>query len=230
MRTRFGNLSLTIGPRASGDIEHDREHETADARLFNTQEQSALFKLPTEIRLYIYELLLVIPCDSHGIRITNTPARPHEPTVLSVLATCKLVNSEAETIFYSLNRLSIEQSDFLSTLGHRRLNAIRRVSIPGSKAASVLNSLNGLERAANLESLYFVRKQSIRFTNVSEWRMMAPQLMAAVERIEGLQEVRVITPKVENATAHEEAQIRRLDQVDQRLCRTAKGSRVGLQG
>ena len=75
-------------------------------------------------------------------------------------------------------------------------------------------------------SLYIVREQSIRFIRVSERRVMAAQLVGALERVEGLEEVRVVTPGVEDATAREQERRRELDEVDRRLRGTVKDSRA----
>lgn len=223
LQTRFGLLSFTLKPSGTGTTQSSNE-ETEMASSINTQEQSPLFRLPPELRLQIYELILKIHSDNDIVHTTNNPTT--RPSVLSILETCRVIDSEAAPIFYILNTLSTSHpSSFLSSLGLRRRNAITRFAVTAFTAAELHISLKGLEPVSQLKSLHIVRKQSVRFTSVSEWRMMAPQLVAVIGRFEKLEEVKVITPEVRDATAREQADLQSLEEVDRRLCAAVRGAR-----
>lgn len=59
------------------------------------QDQCRLFKLPAEIRNYIYELALAVEPDELGELFISRRLSPSEDTVLNMLGSCRLIYQEA---------------------------------------------------------------------------------------------------------------------------------------
>lgn len=109
-------------------------------RIVNSQPQSRLFTLPAEIRNHIYTLVLTVPTHDEAIwspqystppiLLIPYPNDPNKPTVLSLLATCRLVHDEAYGIFYSMQSLELDHHTMPSTrlLSKQRLAAFREVT------------------------------------------------------------------------------------------------------
>lgn len=232
MSTRFGQLSFTINPGGTGNTRPTTRTGTGIATETrpdtSLQGQSPLFnKLPTEIRLYIYELVLHIPTNNHAVRITNDPDTPRKSSILSILQTCQLINSEAETLFYTLNRLMPLKPAFWASLhqNHRRRNAITKLAIPATHPGAAHMALEALTAAPNLKSLYLIREQSARFADIPSWRMMLRQCETAIGNLEKLEELKVITPEVRDPTAPDLVRMGQLKEVDRRLIAAVGRSR-----
>ncbi|EME83003.1 uncharacterized protein MYCFIDRAFT_80575 [Pseudocercospora fijiensis CIRAD86] len=110
----------------------------------HNQEACPLFSLPGEIRTYIYELVLLagVPGDENGLikleKRTRIGMLIQPPSVLSLLATCRIIQYEAAGIFYEKIHLeftcstkaSIERDrEIFNTLGQPRLDGIAMLSI-----------------------------------------------------------------------------------------------------
>ncbi|KAM0805344.1 hypothetical protein BDR22DRAFT_393627 [Usnea florida] len=93
------------------------------------ESRSDFLSLPLEVRLRIYEYLLV--CKSH-----ITPGyrpRARLPITLSVLRLCKQVHTEASPIFYSKNEIVVDEPEpiirWLTKIGRINVRHLRRIRI-----------------------------------------------------------------------------------------------------
>lgn len=145
------------------------------------QEASPLFaKLPTEIRIYIYELLFRSSASDKGVLVRKGPGYSRPPSVLSLLLTCRRIIKEAEKIFYATNRLIIADPAFISHLSLVRREAVSRITILASSAAATFSLLEPLHRFPNLTSLWIARRSKVQFIDVSSWGMMARQIVDTI--------------------------------------------------
>ena len=177
----------------------------------STQDQCPLFKLPTEIRLYIYLLVLRLP-EPVKVRSLSTQH-------LSLLQTCRRVLQEAETLFYELHRF--QYSPLLFRVGHIRLNAITALTIIASSAGSTYSDIKQLHHFPSLTSLYLQREISIRYLNLSEWSIMRKQIQTALRDLPLLREVKIFTPPASSTlTPAEEQRQEKLNQIDTELQRS----------
>lgn len=96
----------------------------AAQRVTFPQDQCALFELPTELRLYIYQLSM-----RSSEPVDATELSGHH---LSILQTCRRVLQEAEVLFYGMHRF--RYSPHLLRIGDARLEAITAVTIVASSA------------------------------------------------------------------------------------------------
>ncbi|KAK5714379.1 hypothetical protein LTR17_017160 [Elasticomyces elasticus] len=115
-----------------------------------SQEQSLLFQLPAELRVVIYELVLILPLgycrrragdDRH--RMPCVPNQDNKVTivdptystkvwlklsrcsVLAILQTCRRIRDEAQAIFYQLNHLRVLLVDEGSRHGRNDIAKVR---------------------------------------------------------------------------------------------------------
>ena len=107
----------------------------------NPQTQSRFFAFPPELRNEIYTFLVLLACDSSGlVRLVKRDGprdSARRPSVLSILQTCKIVQSEAEELFYSTCSIYIDNDDrsvdhigsFIRSTSHKRLATIRNLTV-----------------------------------------------------------------------------------------------------
>lgn len=176
-----------------------------------SQAQCPLFDLPTEIRLYIYELTVLMP--DEPVNLEEIPSKHH----LAILQTCRRVFHEAETIFYATHRFQCAPPLFRTGLSRR--NAITRLTIVISSGGAAHAAITKLHQLPNLRSLYIQRKISIRYLNVSGWAIMARQMQTELAKLPSLREVKVFTPVALNLTPAEEQRNEKLKRVDAMLAR-----------
>lgn len=124
----------------------------------NPQTECKLFSIPAEIRNHIYYLVLTVkPEDSCRVSLTSIPAHSEQPTVLSILQTCRLVTDEAQAIFYNTNHIVLRErydmpiADFVRRTSLKRLSGIRNLTVimsadlePAAAICRVLHRLDGL--------------------------------------------------------------------------------------
>jgi hypothetical protein len=187
------------------------------------QTQSALFRLPVELRLHIYELHFRLKDGQRPYGLGLAPKGPRLSS-LSLLLTCRRTLAEAETIFYSVNRLSITDAYFINSIGVKRREAISKVSIPTSSAAAVLSALQQLRLAPNLKSIVVCRQVSVKYIDVRSWRVMAPQLITELSSMENLQDLSFQNPIAVNLSDNEKVREAELRAVDDRLRGAVKRS------
>lgn len=203
--------------RSTSGLRHIGPKET---NMLHPQEQSPLFRLPAEIRLHIYELVFRVPQKGQGVVLRRLCAGEHcnhPRSVLTSLLSCRRFLDEAEEIFYSMNRLFVEKA-FWASIGPRRRDAITRIT--------VAESIHSLPNAPNLKSLYIVRRLSVKYINPHWWAAMAPQLIAEIEKMESLEEIKIFTPNAKDLNEHEIARQRRLNEIDRRICGAVKSARA----
>lgn len=88
----------------------------------NPQTRCPLIKIASELRNYIYTLVLSVrPNERRTILITKTPNHPEVPTVLTLLQTCRLIRNEAQGLFYSIQRLELRARDNIPEWGDLEL-------------------------------------------------------------------------------------------------------------
>ncbi|KJX97740.1 hypothetical protein TI39_contig468g00019 [Zymoseptoria brevis] len=125
----------------------------------NPQTESPLFKIPAELRLRIYELVLSVdpPGISAGITLrkdtmvdapdqiassqTQHPKFERymfdgevKPSVLSLLQTCRWINREAESIFYEINKFQMMSPEHFEDIAkdvgiEHRVSQIRSITL-----------------------------------------------------------------------------------------------------
>ncbi|KAK5708490.1 hypothetical protein LTR17_020669 [Elasticomyces elasticus] len=120
-----------------------------------SQEQSLIFQLPAELRIAIYEMVLVLPSgywrrrpgyDRHSMpcvpdqdrKVTivdptySTQAWPKitRCSVLAILQTCRRTRDEAQTIFYKLNHLRVLLIDERSRCDRNYMTKVLSVHLP----------------------------------------------------------------------------------------------------
>lgn len=204
----------------------------------NPQLQSPLFALPTELRLQIWEHLLTLltPTTStepfYGIPMSPEPhlcpnhRRLRPPSILSILQTCRLAHTEAQTLFYSLNRLHADPRIAAARLSPPRRAAVAAMTMTVTVAqemTSVARALRSAEGALpGLRSLWFVRTQTIKFLDPRPWAVMSYQTAGELRGAkEGgcrlLSEVRVITPEEKYPTNADRERWARLRIADERI-------------
>ncbi|KAF2160089.1 hypothetical protein M409DRAFT_60200 [Zasmidium cellare ATCC 36951] len=189
--------------------------ESNSARPIAAQSESRLLALPAEIRLHIYEFLLQSPRSTDlGLHLRRrTPT--NKPSVLVVLLTCRQIHFEAEKILYQINRLHCHDlRNFLASLGPVRREAITSLTIAAVQAANAYGDISQLHLLPNLRSLWIERVQSIRFIQPSSWAIFTKQIVTEIERHEGLEEVKIITPETSDPSEHELKKLQRLRGID----------------
>lgn len=189
--------------------------ELVSARAIATQPNSRLLALPAEIRLHIYEILLQSPRSTDlGLHLhRQTPT--DQPSVLAVLLTCRQIHFEAEKIFYQINRLHCHDlRNFLAPLGPVRRENITNLAIEAVQAASAYGDISQLHLLPNLQFLWIKRIQSARFIQPSSWAIFTKPIVTEIERHEGLEEVKIITPEMSDPSEHELKRLQRLREID----------------
>ncbi|KAF2720490.1 hypothetical protein K431DRAFT_295167 [Polychaeton citri CBS 116435] len=213
LRTQLGTFSFMAQPTTSQVVESEYERTT------HSQEQSPLFQLPVELRLNIYEHLLRIGVTGSGVELVQRLTPVRFPTRLAILSTCRRALAEAEDIFYSVNRLSLEHPDELwASLGPRRRCAVTSFTLPAKSAASTLHGLQQLRLFQNLESLHIERRLGVQYQDISTWAIMVPQLAAEVRAMERLVDVRIINPEATGLTEHDKVREMKLKEIDRKIC------------
>ena len=93
------------------------------------ESRSDFLSLPPEVRLRIYEYLLV--CNSHVA--PDYRPRAEQPITLSMLRTCKQIHTEASQIFYSKNEILVDEPEpiihWLTQIGQINVKHLRSIRI-----------------------------------------------------------------------------------------------------
>lgn len=182
------------------------------------QEHSPLFRIPAEIRLHIYELLFRIPTGDQGVKLRRGGhSHSHPMSVLALILTCRRLKDEAEELFYGTNRIFVDDTDILGSLGRRRRDAMTSVAVPAQSAGALLARLQDVQQLSNLQSLHIIRTLSVKYIDPRSWAVMAPQIMAEIKKMKALKEVKFITPEAKDLTEHELASQSRLSEIDARI-------------
>lgn len=103
------------------------------------QTQCRIFSLPAEVRHEIYALVLTIPPKGgHTIAFGYRRRKESNPSVLSLLATCCLIQREAQGLFYHLQMLHLNfragicnryvPTDFATVLCPERLAVVHTMT------------------------------------------------------------------------------------------------------
>ena len=218
LRTMFGHFSYTS--RSLQKKQHATTRiEGENGTIINSQCQSPFFQLPTELRLNIYEHICRVPITNPfgSVELTHRPARDRTPTTLSVLLTCRRLLEEAETLFYTVNRVSVSRpGEFCASLGPKRRAAITSLTVKTGADAMYL-ALKELKNFENVKSLHLERTASVRFQNVRFWAVMEKQIIAELQEMKRLSEMRVIMPEARDLTNGERERAVRLGEIDGRI-------------
>ncbi|OTA36643.1 hypothetical protein BTJ68_02881 [Hortaea werneckii EXF-2000] len=193
------------------------------ARLKDQEASPLLTKLPAELRIYIYELLFQSSTSEKGVLVRRGPGYSRPPSVLSLLLTCRRIIYEAETMFFSINRLIIADPAFIIHLSLVRREAVSRITILASSAAATFSLLGPLHRFPNLTSLWIARRCGVQFMDVSSWGIMAKQMVDMIRAQKQLQEVKVINLPANILSPEEEERKMKLDKIDARLENAVRG-------
>jgi hypothetical protein len=100
--------------------------------------KAALLALPTEIRVRIYELLLISGIDTHQrIIYPECPGVQNPWAQGEILQTCKQIYHEANSILYARNIFQFfrpeEALKFIEQIGHKNFESIRILNIELNK-------------------------------------------------------------------------------------------------
>jgi hypothetical protein len=237
--TRIGRFSLKIKPRGSNTEEPEASTDSGSNEStnptpnfrdgsVNQQHQSLLFKLPTELRLSIYEHVLRLPYEGGSYRQIvrhHSCERHRSNSVLNVLATCRLIQHEAEELFYTQNTLRIKQpADFCKSSSARRRGAINNLVICVASPGEMLVQLEALQGFPNLETLVVERLISIKFTEPRTWAVLTPNYVAEVKKLAKLRSIRLVTPRDEQLTEHEMERLKKLEFHDAKIVAAVTGA------
>jgi hypothetical protein len=237
--TRIGRFSLEIKPRGSNTEQYgagagsDSDDNTirilaSSEGIINQQRQSPLFKLPAELRFAIYEHVLRLPLDGASYRqIVYHPSCGHQRfnSVLNLIATCRLIQLEAEELFYSLNRHRIVQlTEFSASLSVRRRHAIAHIALCVVSAGEMLTMLQGLQGFPNLETLLVERLMTIRYIDPRSWAVLTPNMVTEVKKFTKLRSVRIVTPMIAELSDDESKRLEKLEFHDARIVAAAAGA------
>lgn len=112
------------------------EDSTLSAHPINPQTESFLFSIPAETRNRIYfEVLASKGRGNHYTRISKASGvQNNASTVLSLLRTCRLIQQQAEAIFYAMNHLFVSHGHvrkFISETSLSRVQAIKKITVHG---------------------------------------------------------------------------------------------------
>lgn len=214
-RTRF---SLVVQSTATKRLKDMPQRKAETLKAMHGHEDSPLFKIPPEIRMYIYELLFQIPPTGQSVQLRRSSGHDRPHSVLASLLTCRKFLFEAEYMFYGMNRLLIDNSEILRSLGPRRREVITKVSVPAQSASTLYAVLQYLHEVPNLRSLQIVRWVSVNFIDPRTWAVMAPQIITEIKRMKSLQEVWITTPEARELDEHGLARKARLDEIDANIC------------
>ncbi|KAF2483423.1 hypothetical protein BDY17DRAFT_147292 [Neohortaea acidophila] len=146
---------------------------------FDPQTESPLSSLPAEPRDRIYGLVLTVSTEDGPAQLGKSSSKKQaRPTCLSLIQTCRLIHSEAQTMFHAVNFFKINV-DLIRSFTRRtsidRLNCITILTVQISeKAECVTRAVKSLTRLANLKKVTMkVEMKSIKFF---------AELIAEVER------------------------------------------------
>jgi hypothetical protein len=185
------------------------------------QDLCELFTLPVELRLRIYEQVLSIESPKVQLNwIAASHRQNFQPSVLSILETCRRIYVEAEPIFYSINHFVYPNrwlrsvTGFSRTINPFRRNAVRSITISASSAGAALSMIEEVTLLSKLQKLRIERRYSIRYTDVGSWVVLAKQLKMELEKLSELQELEIFTPETVTPTPVEEQMVQRLGQID----------------
>ena len=212
---------------------------STSSRAVLQQAQSPLFRLPAEIRLHIFELVLKVDWAGperfeFGVNIKQVPADEKRLSVLSVLGTCRRVLAEAEDMYYAINRLEVRWSDytsFVSSLEQPRRDAITSLTIwCYSATPALLETLQQLALTPNVKSLWLGADGSIMVASVRSWEQATPQLMVELGKLEFLEELKILMPGAWYTGVDNLADNQRLVEVEKTLQAAVKCRRAGGRG
>lgn len=135
------------------------------------QAQCHLFRIPPELRNYIYELILTVCPNDQGtvvINRTDRTAFPEHESRLCILQTCHLINEEAQGIYYSVHHLELRPSPalgfhphdlvqrttaFIQCLNEKRRCAITKFTFTANYIEQVTGALKQVHLLTGLEIL-----------------------------------------------------------------------------
>lgn len=188
------------------------------------QDQCSIFSLPFELRLRIYEqVLLILPAVQLMWHPRNSD-KTVRPSVLSILETCRRIYTEAESIFYSINHFQfpIKNSptstpDFCQTINPIRRDAIRSLTISIFSGSALLLHIQKLTSLTKLRKLHIERRFPVRYIDVRSWAIMVKHLKMELEKFGELQGLQIVTPVTELPTREEEKRIQRLGEIDNQI-------------
>jgi hypothetical protein len=194
-----------------------------DTKLIDRQDQCILFRLPAELRLRIYEQALSI--NSPTVHLKWYPSNYLRPSILSILETCRRINAEAESIFYTINHFQYlttrprHATAFSQSLSPVRRNAIRRITISVSSGSEALSQIQELTLLSKLQTLRIERRLDVRYIDIGTWKLLAKQIKMELEKFSGLRELDIFTPDVmvsatSRGRAVEEQRMGQLAQID----------------
>lgn len=169
------------------------------------QQTCLLFTLPAELRNYIYGLVLTVEPNAYGtvVLVHSRQGEQEIPrSVLSVLEVCRQILTEAETIFFDVNKISLRyyyRSQFdwsrptptpaFPKFGPSRAAAIRTLEILVWNGETLVLLLKQLRRFPRLERL------SIRLADGFAHRSLAREekrIISHVTKLKVLEDVRLI--------------------------------------
>ena len=130
------------------------------------QVQSPLFSLPDELRMLIYDnLLLAGEGDVDVLRICCEDTQD-SPSIMSILRTCRRALDEAEAIFYEINRLRMCARDFANLTivnSSRRLQAIRALTFELWGEDHLSSFMRDFAALPNLQTLHLRGMDNVFF-------------------------------------------------------------------
>ena len=218
LRTRLGHFSFEL--KTTTTTIPDAKQTMLEDKTINPQTSSPFFHhLPAEIRLQIYELVLYVPPPAGQTCIFLSKHYHSTPSVLTLLETCRLIFSEAETIFYSINRLCCSPNyTSWKAVNIRRRAAVTMFELPAGDAARIHEGLVMLRKQCpNLKSLFLRRNQSVKFTHAGTWAIMANQIRTELEGMKELRELKIFVPEAKDLSQADIERQKKLDGIDESL-------------
>ncbi|KAK3716415.1 hypothetical protein LTR37_006565 [Vermiconidia calcicola] len=186
-------MPMDISIRISNNLNRSRlKPRNIDTQTtMNLQPASRLFSLPVEIRLQIYELLLLL--------YDATPALVPMPTKnrVSILQTCRRVLHEADQIYYSIHYFGFgpDFGQILRAIGPHRRNALTALTVWTSSGSAAYGIIKQLHALPNLKICTFQQGLWVRDLNMSDWSLMAQRLQAELTKLGQLREAMATTPE-----------------------------------
>ncbi|CZT16144.1 uncharacterized protein RCC_01985 [Ramularia collo-cygni] len=221
LNTWLGRLSLVVRSRSTIESDVSRSIVKKSRTHLHLQEQSSLFQLPAEIRLIIYELIFEVEAADHGIKLRRPVPHERNRSILAPLATCHRFHDEAESVFWSINRIYIDDVALLKSISKQARDGMTMLTVPAKDGSSLLAMLQDIHQAPNLKSLWIVRPLNVRFINHQEWAVMAHQIILEIKKMAVLKEVKFITPECNDLKDYEAIRKQKLDEIDARICAAA---------
>ncbi|KAK5169899.1 uncharacterized protein LTR77_005877 [Saxophila tyrrhenica] len=208
-RSREGRV---LSHKLSACLGHGSEGLSAPHMNMHPQDQSRLFSLPAEIRLYIYELALAV---DGGIAELGRPPSKHH---LAMLRTCQRVRNESKDIYYDLHRFIVRTADTVRNAPHRQRDLIHAITISTSSGVQALEMVQKAATLPNLRSIHFKRDISLRYLNISLWSLMARQIQTALAELKSLEKIEFFTADASTALeGNELVRLEKLRKVDSML-------------